>query len=76
MLVHTVIMITAVSVYGFAPYGWDQKAERGTVLSSDLAFDTVEKIVIPSVWLGPSQKSLVLLGALYGERDGEHSCLN
>jgi membrane associated rhomboid family serine protease len=66
MLVHTIIMITAVSVYGFAPYGWDQMAERGTVLGSNLAFDTVEKIVIPSVWLGPSQKSLVLLGALYG----------
>ena len=59
-------MITAVSVYGIAPYGWDQREETGTVLGSNLAFDTVEKIIIPNVWLGPSQKSLVLLGALYG----------
>ena len=59
-------MVTALSVYGFAPYGWDQKVERGTVYGSNLAYDTQERIVIPSVWLGPSQQSLVLLGALYG----------
>ena len=59
-------MITALSVYGFAPYGWDQKVERGTVLGSNLAFDTEEKIIIPNVWVGPKQKALVLLGALYG----------
>lgn len=66
MLVHFVVMVTALSVYGLAPYGWDQKVERGTVLGSDLAYDTVERIVIPNVWVGPPQKALVLLGALYG----------
>ena len=67
-------MITAVSVYGFAPYGWDQKVERGTVLGSNLALDTMEKIIIPSVWGGPSQQSLVLLGALYGNHS-DRCCL-
>ena len=59
-------MVTALSVYGFAPYGWDQQVVRDTVFGSDLAYDTEEKIIIPNVWLGPSQQSLVLLGALYG----------
>ena len=68
MVVHFIIMITAVSVYGIAPYGWDQQEERGTVLASNLAFDTVERIIIPNVWFGPSQQSLVLLGALYGNQ--------
>ena len=60
-------MVTAVSIYGIAPYGWDQMSERETVLKSDLALDTEERIIIPNVWLGPSQQSLVLLGALYGK---------
>jgi membrane associated rhomboid family serine protease len=66
MVVHIIVMVTALSVYGFAPYGWDQQVDRGTVLGSNLAFDTEERIVIPNVWGGPSQQSLVLLGALYG----------
>ena len=58
-------MIIALAVYGFAPYGWDLRTERETVLMSNLAVTTALKLVVPSVWGGPSQQSLVTLGALF-----------
>ena len=58
-------MVIALSVYGFAPYGWDLKEERDIVRQTDLSFAAVAKMVVPSVWLGPPQQALVLLGALF-----------
>ena len=65
MFVHIVIMIISLSVYGFAPYGWDRFTESRTIRQSNLAFETTRRNVIPSVWGGPRQMDLVLLGALY-----------
>lgn len=65
MFVHIVIMIISLSVYGFAPYGWDRFTESRTIRQSNLAFETTRRNVIPSVWGGSRQMDLVLLGALY-----------
>ena len=65
MVVHLIIMIIALSLYGFAPYGWDLKEQRERIRQTDLSFATESKLVVPSVWLGPSQQALVLLGALF-----------
>ena len=59
-------MIVSLSVYGIAPYGWDLFTERASIQQTNLASDIVERTVVPNVWLGPPQRSLVLLGALYG----------
>lgn len=66
LLVHTVIVITSLAVYGFAEYGWDLKTERDIVLMSNLAYAPAQKQVVRSVWGGPRQQDLVILGALYG----------
>ena len=65
MVVHTIILVIALAVYGLAPYGWDLIEERDTVRQTDLSFATVPKLVVPSVWGGPPQQALVLLGALF-----------
>lgn len=65
MVVHIIIMVIALAVYGFAPYGWDLIQQRDTVRQTDLSFATVSKLVVPSVWGGPPQQALVLLGALF-----------
>ena len=65
MLVHVIIMIVALILYGFAPYGWDQIEQRQLVRQTDLSFATTSRLVVPSVWLGPPQQALVLLGALF-----------
>lgn len=65
MVVHVIIMVIALAVYGFAPYGWDLIEERDTVRQTDLSFAPVSKLVVPSVWGGPPQQALVLLGALF-----------
>ena len=59
-------MIISLAVYGFAPYGWDLQSERAIIQQNNLAFNTEERMVVPSVWGGPPQQALVLLGALYG----------
>ena len=58
-------MILALAIYGFAPYGWDLTEQRSRVRRPDLSFATERKLVVPSVWGGPPQQALVLLGALY-----------
>lgn len=65
MMVHVIVMIIALAVYGFAPYGWDYVQQRGTVRMTNLAFVTSEINIAGSVWGGPPQQSLVLLGALF-----------
>jgi hypothetical protein len=58
-------MIIALAVYGFAPYGWDFTEQRERVRRPDLSFATEQKLVVSSVWGGPPQRALVLLGALF-----------
>ena len=65
LVVHTIIMVISLAVYGFAPYGWVLQTERRTVLQSNLAYVPTERNVVPSVWGGPPQQALVILGALY-----------
>lgn len=65
MLVHVIVMVIALGVYGFAPYGWDYVPHRGTVRMTNLAFVTSEINLAGSIWLGPPQQSLVLLGAVF-----------
>lgn len=60
-----IIMLIVLIVYGFAPYGWDLIQQRETVRQTDLSFATVAKMVVPSIWLGPPQRALVVLGALF-----------
>lgn len=66
IVVHIMIMIISLAVYGFAPYGWDLQSEQAIAQQTNLAFDTEVRMVVPSVWGGPPQQALVLLGALYG----------
>jgi hypothetical protein len=66
MTVHIIIMIFALSVYDFAPYGFDLISERALVQQSNLAVEVQAKNITPNVWLGPKQNDLVLLGAKYG----------
>ena len=65
MMVHTIIMIVALSVYGFAPYGFDLQEERAFVRQTDLSLAPTSKLVVPSAWGGPPQQALVLLGAIF-----------
>ena len=65
MLVHVVVLVIALAVYGFAPYGWDYVPRRGTVRMTNLAFVTSEINLAGSIWGGPPQQSLVLLGAVF-----------
>ena len=65
MTVQLVIMITALAVYGFAPYAWDLIDVRDTVLQPDGNYDVLMKHVVGNVWGGPRQQDLVVLGALY-----------
>lgn len=65
MLVHIIVMVIALAVYGFAPYGWDYVQHRDTVRMTNLAFVTAEVNLAGSIWLGPPQQSLVLLGAVF-----------
>ena len=65
MLVHIIVMVIALAVYGFAPYGWDYVQQKGTVRMTNLAFVTSEINLAGSIWLGPPQQSLVLLGAVF-----------
>ena len=65
MLVHIIVMVIALAVYGFAPYGWDYVQQQGTVRMTSLAFVTSEINLAGSIWLGPPQQSLVLLGAVF-----------
>lgn len=55
MFVHTLILIVSLSVYGFAPYGFDQFSERALVQQSSLVVEVVEKNITPNVWGGPPQ---------------------
>ena len=59
------VMTIALAVYGFAPYGWDLIEERAIVRQTDLSSATVSKMVVSSMWVGPPQQALVLLGALF-----------
>ena len=65
MVAHTIVMVIALAVYGFAPYGWDYVQQRGTVRMTNLAFVTSEINLAGSIWAGPPQQSLVTLGALF-----------
>lgn len=65
MAVHVIVMVIALAVYGFAPYGWDYVPQRETVRMTNLAFVTSEINLAGSIWGGPPQQSLVLLGALF-----------
>ena len=65
MVVHIIVMVIALAVYGFAPYGWDYVPRREPVRMSNLAFVTSEINLAGSIWGGPPQQSLVLLGALF-----------
>lgn len=65
IVVHVLILLITLSVYGFAPYGWDLKSKRALVQMSNLAVETDERNVTTSVWGGPEQAALVLLGAKF-----------
>ena len=65
MVVHIVVMVIALAVNGFTPYGWDYVQQRGTVRMTNLAFVSTEVNLAGSIWGGPPQQSLVLLGALF-----------
>lgn len=74
MTVQIVIMVVALAVYGFAPYGWDLIDVREPVQQPEGGFAVISKQVVPNVWGGPPQQALVILGALYGpcmRRDAE-----
>ena len=58
-------MVIALAVYGLAPYGWDYVQRQDTVRMTNLAFVTSEVNLAGSIWLGPPQQSLVLLGAVF-----------
>ncbi len=64
-MVHVIIMVVALSVYGFAPYGFDLREEREFVRQTDLSLAPTSKMVVPSAWGGPPQQALVLLGAIF-----------
>ena len=55
MTVHVLILIFSLSVYGFAPYGFDLKTERALVQQSNLAVAVEEKNISTNVWFGPPQ---------------------
>ena len=55
MTVHILILVFSLSVYGFAPYGFDLKTERALVQQSNLAVAVEEKNISTNVWGGPPQ---------------------
>lgn len=64
-VVQVIILIVALSVYGFAPIGLGIAMEPSDTLDLSLDFRQVERNITQNVWGGPSQESLVLLGAKY-----------
>lgn len=65
MFANIIILLITLSVYRFAPYGWDIITKEALVQKSNLALEVSRKNVTGNVWGGPSLEALVLLGAKY-----------
>ena len=65
MFANVIILLITLSVYGFAPYGWDIATTQALVQKSNLALEVAKKNVTGNVWGGTSLEALVLLGAKY-----------
>lgn len=63
--VQVVIMITAVSLYGFAKPHYSVSEEEALVLKPSLSIELVRKSEFGNIWLGPKQADLIHLGAKY-----------
>lgn len=63
--VQTVILICALAIYGFGPLGVDEVVVQEVVLKPNLALEAEARREFGNLWLGPSQKDLIHLGAKY-----------
>ncbi|XP_062609991.1 inactive rhomboid protein 1-like isoform X1 [Saccostrea cucullata] len=63
--VQTVILICALAIYGIGPFGVDEVVVQDVVLKPNLALEAEARREFGNMWLGPSQKDLIHLGAKY-----------
>ncbi|BFZ18000.1 hypothetical protein BsWGS_21039 [Bradybaena similaris] len=63
--VQTVIMITSLVIYGFAPIGIGVSTVTGNVHMPNLAIQTETRLEVENLWIGPRQADLIHLGAKY-----------
>lgn len=63
--VQTVILICALAIYGFGPFGVDEVVIQEVVLKPNLALEAEARREFGNMWGGPSQKDLIHLGAKY-----------
>lgn len=63
--VQTVILICALAIYGFGPFGVDEVVIQEVVLKPNLALEAEARREFGNMWAGPSQKDLIHLGAKY-----------
>ena len=64
-LVHIVIFLFSVFVYGIAPIGFDVKETRQDIMREWGVLQPEVRKEPENIWIGPSQASLVHLGARY-----------
>ncbi|XP_060076811.1 inactive rhomboid protein 1-like isoform X2 [Ylistrum balloti] len=61
----TVIMITALALYGVSNFGADEVSIDDWVRKPNMAIESVRRSEFGNIWLGPSQADLIHLGAKY-----------
>ena len=75
MTVHVIILVFALSVYGFAPYGFDQLTQRSLVQQSNLAVEVVERTIIRNIWGGPPQVISYIINNVHYYYEKKHHSL-
>ncbi|XP_063046244.1 inactive rhomboid protein 1 isoform X2 [Engraulis encrasicolus] len=64
-VVHVLITILAVSIYGFAPVGFSQHETVDSVLRNKGVYENVKFVQQENFWIGPSSEALIHLGAKF-----------
>uniref|UniRef100_A0A8C7SWS4 Inactive rhomboid protein n=1 Tax=Oncorhynchus mykiss TaxID=8022 RepID=A0A8C7SWS4_ONCMY len=64
-VVHLLITILAVCIYGIAPVGFSQHETVDSVLRNKGVYENVKFVQQENFWVGPSSEALIHLGAKY-----------
>ncbi|XP_065558640.1 inactive rhomboid protein 1-like [Artemia franciscana] len=63
--VQVVVLIAAIILYGFAPFGIGIRQRTGKVMVKSLSLETVDYYEPQNLWLGPRVAALIHLGAKF-----------
>ena len=65
IIVDTLVLVTALSSFSFAPFGTTYKRIKKPLLRHNLAYETVTHMQRENFWIGPLYDDLIHLGAKY-----------